>query len=57
MIEGDEQQITIATESLSDAMGDEKEEYDTEANEIDNDIYFYVEDEVIELDADGVPVK
>jgi len=51
MFEGDEHTYTIATDSLYEALGDGKEKYGTEANEIDNEIYFYVEDEVIELDA------
>jgi hypothetical protein len=52
--EDEKREYTIATESLSDAMGDDKEEYGTEANDIDNEIYFYVEDEVIELGADEI---
>jgi len=44
----------IATESLSEAMGDDKEAFDTEANNIDNTIYFYVEDEVINLPAEEI---
>jgi hypothetical protein len=47
-------EYTIATESLSDAMGDNKEKHGTKANDIDNEIYFYVEDEVIELGADEI---
>jgi hypothetical protein len=54
VIEGDKRQYTIATESLSDAMGDDKEVFGSEANEIDNEIYFYVEDEVLELDANEI---
>ena len=47
----DEQIFTIATESLDEALGDNKEEWDTEENNIDCTIYFYVEDKVIDLDA------
>jgi hypothetical protein len=56
VVEFDEMQhtYTIATESLSEAMGDNKEKHGTRANEIDNQIYFYVEDEVIELGADEI---
>ena len=54
LFEDEKHEYTIATESLSDAMGDDKEEFGTEANEIDNEIYFYVEDEVIELGADEI---
>ena len=49
--EFDEQIFTIATESLDEALGDNKEEWDTEENNIDCTIYFYVEDNVIDLDA------
>ena len=48
-IDGVKYLITIATESLSDAMGDEKEVFDTVANNIDNNIYFYILDELITL--------
>jgi hypothetical protein len=49
---GDEERtIKIATESLSDAMGDKKEVHGTLANDIDNTIYYYVEDEVINFSA------
>ena len=47
----DEQIFTIATESLDEALGDNKEEWDTEENNIDCTIYFYVEDKVIDLGA------
>lgn len=53
-IDGEEQDITIATESLSEAMGDDKEVEDTEANDLDCTIYFYVADDVIGLDADVI---
>lgn len=52
--EGEERQYTISTESLSEAMGDDKEKHGTEANNIDNEIYFYVEDEVINLPAEEI---
>lgn len=51
---GGERTYTIATESLSEALGDGKEEWDTEENDIDSEIYFYVEDEVIGLDAEEI---
>ena len=54
IIEGDERTITIATESLSEAMGDDKEVEDTEANDLDCEIYFYVLDNQIELDAEEI---
>jgi len=47
----DELIFTIATESLDEALGDNKEEWDTEENNIDCTIYFYVKDKVIDLDA------
>lgn len=50
----EEQEITISTQSLSDAMGDEKEEEGTEANDLDCEIYFYVDDEVIGMDAETI---
>ena len=49
-----EQEITISTESLSDAMGDDKEVHDTEANDIDCTIYFYVDNDVINLSAEEI---
>lgn len=51
---GGERTYTIATESLSEALGDAKEEWDTEENDIDNQIYFYVEDEVIGMSAEDI---
>jgi len=53
IIEGDEREITIATDSLFDALSAEDKIFDcgTTERDIDNDIYFYVEDEVIGLDA------
>jgi hypothetical protein len=49
-----EMEYTIATESLDEALGDAKEEWDTEEHDIDCTIYFYVEDEVIELSAEEI---
>jgi hypothetical protein len=51
MFEGSKHTYKIATDSLYDALGDDKEIHGSEANEIDNEIYFYVEDDVINLDA------
>lgn len=50
---GEEQTYTIATNSLFDAISkdDKHEVYGTLENAVDNKIYFYVEDEVIKLDA------
>jgi hypothetical protein len=42
---------TIATESLYEALGETKEKWGTKENDIDNEIYFYVEDEVIGMNA------
>ena len=49
--EGVEREITISTQSLSDAMGEDKEDDETEGGKIDCDIYFYVEDRVIYMNA------
>ena len=54
LFEDEKRKYTIATESLSKAMSDEYEEFGTEANKIDNEIYFYVEDEIIELGGDEI---
>jgi len=52
---GDEENyITIAPQSLSDALGDKKEELDTEEEGIDCTIYFYVEDDKFNLDAEEI---
>ena len=51
---GGKRTYTIATESLSEALGDKKEEWDTEENDIDCEIYFYVEGEVIGMDAEEI---
>lgn len=50
----EEQEITISTQSLSDAMGNDKEVEETEANNLDCEIYFYVEDDVIGMDAEEI---
>lgn len=52
IIEGNQRQYKIATDSLYEALGDNKEVFGTEENEIDNDIYYYAEDDVIEMDAE-----
>lgn len=54
---GGKRTYTIATESLSEALGDAKEEWDTKENDIDSEIYFYVEDEVIGMDAEEICKK
>jgi hypothetical protein len=54
---GGRRTYTIATESLSEALGDKKEVWDTKENDIDSEIYFYVEDEVIGLDAEEICEK
>ena len=54
IVEGELEQYTISVESLSEAMGDDKEKHDTEANNIDNQIYFYVEDEIIDLTGEDI---
>ena len=54
MFEGDRHQYKIATDSLYFALGDDKEKHGSEANEIDNEIYFYVEDEVIGIEASEI---
>lgn len=54
MIDGEATDITIATQSLSDAMGDEKEVNDSEEEGIDEDIYFYVGDDEIDLPEDVI---
>jgi len=55
--EGDERTYTIATDSLAEAIGI-NDEYDgtlgDEEENIDQSIYFYVEDEVINLDAEEI---
>ncbi len=59
-IDGTEQDITIATESLQKALFTEKG-YEGDLAEleenIDNQIYFYVEDAVIGLDANEICEK
>ncbi len=45
--EDEPREITISVQSLSDAMGDGVEMFDTEEARIDSDVYFYVEDEII----------
>lgn len=50
----EENYIMIAPQSLSDALGDKKEELDTEEELIDCDIYFYVEDDKFGLDGEDI---
>ena len=50
LFEGEEHTYTIGTESLNEVIRDKYEEDGSEEQAIDNEIYFYVEDEVIELD-------
>ena len=47
--DGAETTRVIATQSLSNAMGKDKEIEGSEANDIDCEIYYYVEDDVIKL--------
>ena len=55
IIEGNEENyIMIAPQSLSDALGDKKEELDTKEQGIDSEIYFYVEDDKFGLDGDDI---
>ncbi len=49
-----EREITISTISLYDAMDDKHEDEGTEENDIDCEIYFYVEDEIIHLTAEEI---
>lgn len=52
---GEDRIITISTQSLSDAMGEDKEVHGTEANNIDETIYFYVDnEEILEMDAQEI---
>ncbi len=55
--DGAETQRTVSVQSLSDAMGDEKEEHGTYANEIDCEIYFYLADDNIKLSAEEICEK
>lgn len=49
IIGGEETGITVATEALSEALGDTKEVNGSDEQEIDDLIYFYVLDDVIDL--------
>jgi hypothetical protein len=49
MFEGEKHTFTIATELLSEAMGQEWDEWGSEAHKLDNQIYFYLEGEKITL--------
>lgn len=52
---GDEENyIMIAPQSLSDALGEKKEEIGTDEENIDCDIYFYVEDDKFGLDGEDI---
>ena len=48
------QTITIASSELSEALGDRIEVTDSEEEEIDNLIYFYVEAECFDLPAEEI---
>lgn len=52
--EGIEREITISTQSLYDAIGEDKENDETEGGNIDNGIYFYVEDYIIYMNANDI---
>ena len=49
MFEGEKHTYTIAIDTLFEAFGDEWEEFGSEANKLDNQIYFYLEGEKITL--------
>jgi GTPase Era involved in 16S rRNA processing len=48
---GDKRTFIVSVESLSKAMGEDKEKWNTEASRLDNEIYYYVKDDIIELPA------
>lgn len=50
MVEGNQRQYKIATDSLYEALN--KDVFGAEENKIDNQIYYYVEEGVIEMDAE-----
>lgn len=50
LIDDEEETITIATQSLIDKLGDNVEVDESQEQYIDNEIYFYVEDEFFNLD-------
>jgi hypothetical protein len=50
----DERQYTISTERLYNSLGEKRETWGSEENDIDNKIYYYVEDEVINLEASEI---
>ena len=52
--EGEERTYTIATDSLYNAIEDKIEKWGSRENDIDYQIYFYVEDEVINLSAEEI---
>ena len=52
--EGEERTYTIATDSLYNAIEDKIEKWGSRENDIDCQIYFYVEDEVINLSAEEI---
>jgi len=57
VIKGDgisKMQVTLATESLVNAFNQEHETVGTEANLLDDQIYFYLEDDQIELDPETI---
>jgi hypothetical protein len=57
LFNGSERIYTIAAESLSDAMGEEKDDDASEASELDSTIYFYLADELIHVSADEICKK
>ena len=50
VVEGNQRQYKIATDSLYEALN--KDVFGAEENKIDNQIYYYVEEGVIEMDAE-----
>lgn len=49
LINGEPTDVLIATQSLSDAFGNNIEKHNTTENDIDNTIYFYVDDKYMVL--------
>jgi hypothetical protein len=49
--------INVSVDSLFDALGDEYEDLGTEANKIDDSIYFYIADELIALSGEAITLS
>jgi len=52
--EGENTLITLSVQSLSDAMGEDKEDENSEAHQIDEQIYYYIDDK--DIDAGGINI-